>query len=301
MKRTSPHINAARESAREGNGEFGTQIHGEATDGTNNQTMGAPLVTFPIAEVVSGTARRIASDPETWARKCPQCRAIFTVEGDYSDVGSLTSDIAFHVTQAHNEYERDARAAGEIDPTLVREVTDPATTPLTGVPIGSMSNPINIDDPRVHRGEVFDTLRRSDGTLWHRARKGFSADWPYEIRLQADRELTDDEKHHASQLLGYQYRSTVAGERLGQIDSDTPFSFSVYADTSKSSRGSIGSAICDLEDGLPCMMENGSPARTTDRQGPKGSQLVEGFGPNAPQFEIYYDSIYVKNQPVLRL
>lgn len=263
-------------------GQYDFRTNGEADGGTSNDTMG--LVTYSLVEVRSDRTLRISADPEVWAQQCPKCNAIFTVTGDATDVGSIRSDISVHITEAHSTNED----IGEVLAAVAFTNWD------TTLPDGSSEQPVSVHDPRILLGERFDTVEGKDGTIWHRRRKDVYAGEPYQIRLQADRELTDDEKHQAAQLLGYGYASSVRGEGLGAMDSDTPFSFSVFADTTKSRRDDLGEAITDLEMDLPSIMENGSPLRKTDRAGvgTKDTRLVEGFGPNAPRFEIYYDSVH---------
>lgn len=111
----------------------------------------------------------------------------------------------------------------------------------------------------------------------------------YKVRMQFDREITDEEMQRACQLLGYQYRSAVAGESLGDPIRDGANSFNVYADFTKSRRDDLGDAYYDLENGIGTMIKEGSPIRKTDRSGPgtKGTRLVDGLGDGLnPQ--LYY-------------
>lgn len=155
-------------------------------------------------------------------------------------------------------------------------------------------------DPRVLDGQVFDAVRVYDaefddtsGTVFHRRRDGVFPEWPYAMRFQADRRLTADEIAHCAQLIGYAYRAEVRGEPIGHPQQDTPFSFTVYADTTKTRSDDIGMALERFESTLPELLRDGSPVRTTDRSGPgtKGTRLVDGFGDSVPRFELYYDAV----------
>lgn len=132
-----------------------------------------------------------------------------------------------------------------------------------------------------------------EGQKFYRRRDGVYPDTPYAIRIQANRELSPDEVKRLAGLTGYAYRSTVAGERLGDPVQDQPNSFVVYADITKSARDDLGLALSDFEDQLPDITREGTPVRTTDRKGPgtKGTRLVDGLGDDL-DVEIYYDSVY---------
>lgn len=113
------------------------------------------------------------------------------------------------------------------------------------------------------------------------------------MRFQANRELTEDEKQQFAGLIGYAYRSAVRGEPIGSPISDSPYSFVVSADTTKSRRDDLGQALEEFEDLLPEIVQDGSPVRTTNRSGPgtEGTRLVEGLNDPNLKFEIYYDDI----------
>ena len=281
-----------REQARLKDGKFGTQPHARPDRGLEPTT-------YPLSEVRSDRALRVESDPETWARSCPQCPAVFTVVGDATSVGTLTSDLAHHVTEAHNEVDGqifDALPA----PAPVRVGPDPrlmpaawASTPTDGSP----NNPVRADDPRLLMGEVFDAVEDSEGTgrVFHRSRPGVSPSEPYAMRFQTDRELTTDEAEQLAGLIGYHYRVTVSGESMEYPRFETPFAMNIGADTTKSRRDDLGQALHDFEAGLPEIIRDGSPLRTTDRAGAgtKGTRLIEGFGGRTPKLEIYYDDVVV--------
>jgi hypothetical protein len=149
----------------------------------------------------------------------------------------------------------------------------------------------------VQSGAVVDRVRvyDEDGhpSAFYRRTAGVFPEWPYQMRFQANRPLTETEKAQAAQLIGYAYRSTVAGESIGRPESDTPFSFTVSADTTKTRRDDIGMALESFETDLPGMLQHGSPVRTTDRAGAgtKGTRLVPGLNDPDLRFEIYYDSV----------
>jgi hypothetical protein len=163
--------------------------------------------------------------------------------------------------------------------------------------------------PEVQSGYVFDTVAVVDQyeingdwhnstTQFHRRRPGVFGGTPYEMRIQANRPLSDDEMGKMAGLMGYAYRATIAGEPIGGPMRDSPYSFVVSSDMTKSSRDDLGMGLEDFEDILPAMFEHGSPIRKTDRAGAgtKGTRLFEGFGSDLA-FEIYYDDVVDFNDP----
>lgn len=132
-----------------------------------------------------------------------------------------------------------------------------------------------------------------EGRTFYRSRPGQYPGTPYAIRIQANRELSFEEAQRLAGLTGYAYRSTVAGERLSNPELDSPNSFIVAADTTKSARDDLGMALADFEDSLPSLTKEGTPVRKTDRKGPgtKGTRLVDGLGDDL-EIEIYYDNAY---------
>lgn len=149
------------------------------------------------------------------------------------------------------------------------------------------------EDPDVQAGAVHDQVF-ADGTTFHRIRPGVHPGAPYAFRFQADRELSEEDMQRASQLIGYSYRANVAGEPLGDPVRDTPYSFVVGADTTKSSRDDLGMALEDFTEDLPVILREGSPVRKTDRAGAgtRGTRLVDGLGDTTPSFEVYADDVY---------
>lgn len=152
-------------------------------------------------------------------------------------------------------------------------------------------------DPEILNGQVVDDINVIDeqgySAVYHRRRDGVFPGTPYSMRFQANRPISDEEMNHLSQLIGYQYRATVRGESMGTPERDTPYSFTVYADTTKSSSDDLGHAMEKFETGLNDIIQNGSPVRTTDRSGPAGTRLVDGFNDSNLGLETYYDDVHV--------
>ncbi len=155
--------------------------------------------------------------------------------------------------------------------------------------------PVPSSDPRVQAGEVLDAVEY-DGVVFHRRRGGVYGEWPYAMRFQFDRPLTNDERSLVAGAIGYAYRATVAGEPMGWPEVDSPYSLVISADTTKTRRDDLGIALEEFEDRLPEIIEEGSPIRTTNRagEGTKGTRLVEGVGPIG--VEVYYDSVFMDPQ-----
>lgn len=190
--------------------------------------------------------------------------------------------LAKEAAASQAEFEAMLAARGSVKAAVVAEV---------GAPDGSADNPVKPDDPRLLAGEVFDTVEDAEGTVFHRRRDGVFPGEFYTMRFQADRKLTPEEIQQFAGLVGYTYRSTVAGERLDSAKPDTDYSFTIFADSTKSSRDDVGMALEKFEEDLPAAIRDGSPVRKTNQsgEGTKGTRLVEGFG--EIKFEIYYDSV----------
>ncbi len=152
---------------------------------------------------------------------------------------------------------------------------------------------VPVEHPAVQGGAVFDSVSVDD-RVFHRRRDKVYPGEPYAIRLQANRPLTDDEARHVAGAMGYAYRATVAGDPLGMPERDTPYSFVVSADTTKSARDDLGMALEAFEDMMPTMIDEGSSVRKTDRAGAgtKGTRLVEGMHEPDLAFEVYYDDVF---------
>ena len=158
----------------------------------------------------------------------------------------------------------------------------------------------NSNDPRAQAGDVLNRIAVVDPeypndtpTVFHRRRDGVFAGTPYAIRIQANRPLDAEDVKKMASLLGYNYRSTVAGESLGWPVRDTPFSFVVSADTTKSSRDDLGMALEEFETNLPDMIQNGSPVLKRGSRGKvAGERTIDGFKDDDLEFELYYDDVF---------
>jgi len=184
-------------------------------------------------------------------------------------------------TSARDRIRAGMSAAGQPSPGLVR---------LDPVPDGAA---VPVEHPAVQGGAVFDSVSVDD-QVFHRRQDKVYPGVPYAIRLQANRPLTDDEARHVAGAMGYAYRATVAGEPLGMPERDTPYSFVVSADTTKSARDDLGMALEAFEDMMPTMIDEGSSVRKTDRAGAgtKGTRLIEGMHEPDLAFEVYYDDVF---------
>ena len=183
--------------------------------------------------------------------------------------------------------------------------TTPASTRSrrpAGTPTGGQFAPEVHAEPEVELGATdhvdhslvddAPAVMRACGTVFHLRRDGVFPLWPQAMRFQFDRPLSPGEYRQAAQIIGYAYRATVAGESMGQPEIDSPSSFIVYADTTKTRRDDLGMAMEEFEDVLPQMLEEGTPVRSTNRAGPgtAGTRLVDGMGPI--EFRIYYDDVW---------
>ncbi|MCC3299766.1 hypothetical protein [Arthrobacter caoxuetaonis] len=155
-----------------------------------------------------------------------------------------------------------------------------------------IETPVPVSDPRLQSGQVFDKVIDEDGTVFHRRRPGVFAGTPYAMRIQASRPLSEDERNQFASLVGYTYASTIRGESLGDAHPDTPYSFIVAADMTKTRRDDLGQGLDEFETNLPENLQEGTRIRTTNRTGPIGTQAVEGFHDPDLTFEIYYDDIF---------
>jgi len=174
----------------------------------------------------------------------------------------------------------------------LRAPLDAAETATDGV--------FSSDHSKAQAGEILNTIDvKQDGYIrrFYRRGSGVTADPQvpggdfYEIRLQANRKLSPDEAQKLAGITGYQYRSTIAGESIGDPYQDTPYSIVVGADSTKSARDDLGDGLFDFEATLNEMVKNGTPIRKTNRAGvgTQGTRLIDGFGEDL-KIEIYYDS-----------
>lgn len=147
----------------------------------------------------------------------------------------------------------------------------------------------------IQRGDVVDTMivvdpdyPEDDGTTFYRSTNEVIPNEPYQIRIQANRRLNNDDVVKMASILGYSYRSTVAGENLGMPYQDSPYSFVVPADTTKSRRDDVGMALEDLEKRYPTMLIEGTPQRKTQNN----TRAIDGFEDDSLKVDFYYDSAY---------
>ncbi|MEJ7648630.1 MAG: hypothetical protein WKF57_06185 [Nakamurella sp.] len=154
--------------------------------------------------------------------------------------------------------------------------------------LDATSGPVYDDSP-------FPDTIDVDGETFHLSRDGVYPGEPYQIMLRANRSLSDEEIKRMAQLVGYTYRSTVAGESIGDPDRTSPEAFVVSADTTKSQRDDAGQAMEEFEEQLPELLQQGSPVRKTDRAGvgTKGTRLIDGLAEPRLRIGIYYDDVFV--------
>jgi hypothetical protein len=137
---------------------------------------------------------------------------------------------------------------------------------------------------------VFDRVLAEDGTVFTRRQPGTFPEFRNDMRLQASRELTDEELARFAGLVGYANRTEIRGEPMSDPDRDSPYSFVIGTGAKKSRSDDIGQALERFEDRLQILIAEGSPMRTTDRSGPgtRDTRLIQGFG-DSLVFELYYD------------
>lgn len=173
-------------------------------------------------------------------------------------------------------------------------VSSAADTVNTVEPVTMSTNGVvSSNDPRVQNGEVLDKVDVG-GQVYTRYVPGKNfPDSPYSMRIQANRTLSDEDKKRLAGLIGYNYRATVAGESLGYLESDSPYSFVIDSDTTKSQRDDLGMALEDFHNNMNEYVQQGTPLRKTNRSGPgtANTRLVSGFGKDFA-VEIYYDDVF---------
>jgi len=154
-------------------------------------------------------------------------------------------------------------------------------------------------DPEAQAGTVYDEIDVIDpdfpdeAVTFYRRKEGVYAGEPYHIRLQANRKLNAEDIKNMASLLGYNYRTTVADERLGWPKQDTPYSFVVFADMTKTSRDDLGMAVEELEENLPVFLKEGSPILKKGSRGKvAGERAIHGFNEKDLQVEVYYDNVF---------
>lgn len=129
-----------------------------------------------------------------------------------------------------------------------------------------------------------------EGTKYYKADNHRFAGDVYSMRIQFAQPITDEQMNQAAGLMGYNYRTTIAGESIGEPIRDTPYSFIVAADTTKSRRDDVGLAFEQFEGQLELYIKNGSPVRRTNQAGPntRGTRAINGLG-EGQSFALYYD------------
>lgn len=283
-------------------GQFKATTHQEAP-----LTLGAPAVEQSFVE---GRLRRLNRFDYLTGDQSAEITTKLNASLDFSDRNILALADEVHLRD-HGHTASDARNFGEAL-TLLREsghdehaesllrMMEPKTTraaaigtPPAPLPDG-VTAPVPSDDPRVQAGEVFDQVTVEGRGTFHRRRPHVHAGTPYAMRFQANRPLTEAEKSQFASLVGYAYRGTIVGESIGKPQSDSPYSFVVSSDMTKSRRDDLGVALEQFEAQLPIMVNEGSPKRKTNQAGPdtEGTRLVEGFNDPNLTFEVYYDDIY---------
>lgn len=150
--------------------------------------------------------------------------------------------------------------------------------------------------PDIQAGGIVNDVAVNDGvmtTTFSRSRPGAAPREPYAMRFQANRPLTSSETAIVAALVGYAYRAEVRGEAMDLPAQDTPYSFIVGADTTKSRSDDLGQALQRFEAALPALLRDGSPVRTTDRAGAgtKGTRLVPGLRDPNLKLQVYYDDV----------
>jgi hypothetical protein len=111
-------------------------------------------------------------------------------------------------------------------------------------------------------------------------RQFWDYDGPEGIRIEANRELSNNEMRHLTGLVGYAQRSELRGyEPISHAYRDGPNSFVVYQDPTKSSSDDIGMAYERFEDALPRIVSEGTAIRKTNRAGAgtKDTRAIEGL------------------------
>lgn len=214
-------------------------------------------------------------------------------------------DLAGHGLAAHLQQQATiAELRAQLTGTAQTTSTDPTDAPWTSASVANQAlphvplaeihpgTPVYVDHPEIQAGAARDKVLSIDGsTTFHRSRDGVYPSEPYKMRFQTSRPIDDGEMHQMAGLIGYAYASKVRGESLGEPVRDSPYSFVVYADTTKSRCDDLGEALQEFEEQLPAMIHDGSPVRTTDRNGPAGTRLVLGLNDPDLTFETYYDSV----------
>ncbi|WP_426990818.1 hypothetical protein [Pseudarthrobacter sp. Y6] len=120
-----------------------------------------------------------------------------------------------------------------------------------------------------------------------------TANEPSAFAFQADRAITDDEMAQMAAIIGYVYRATICGETMELPERISSSAFKVATDTTKSRRDDLSQAMEQFLNLLPTTLKEGSPIRTTSRQGPgtQGTRLIDGMGELTPALTVFANDI----------
>lgn len=287
MSHPTTPADTTREAYRRPDGQFGNQPAAESETDLATQTLDS------VAAAVDELSEIIAEDRELrragWAQGSRARTALaasreevmgnitaWAPHVELEDAGGKTVVYAGNGTLVFDDgsYSRADGPVGRPAPELPQ---DPA-------------EPVDVTHPAVQAGAVRDVVT-SGGQTFHRRQEGVYPAEPYAMRFQSERPITDDQMERSAQLIGYSYAMAGRGEGIGIAERDSPYSFVVGSDTTK---GRVYRHLDVFEENLPGILASGSPVRSTDRAGAgtKGTRLVEGMGPEAPTFELYYDSVF---------
>jgi len=188
--------------------------------------------------------------------------------GDYSDTGLKTSyDQVF--SENFGGYSVDS----------LRAALDTSEPSVGAAPVIVPSS----SDSRVQSGEVFDKVEH-DGVVYTRLTDNNYPSEPYQFRLQFSRELSDEEMTHARDLAAYAWAVDVRGETLElEPEKDTPFSFVIFGDTTKSRRSDSDSAVQDWKDTMSSFFTEGTKQKDESKRIPPVDKELT--------FELYADSV----------
>jgi hypothetical protein len=137
-----------------------------------------------------------------------------------------------------------------------------------------------IDARRARFGDAI----AANGNLW--ADESDMVEEFYQIRVTADRALDDDEAFNLFGAIGYAFRENLRGEELGLPQRESPNCWTADYDITKSRSDDWGYRLGAALTSARRYAVEGSPVRTTDRTGPRGTRLVEGLGPISLRFEF---------------
>jgi hypothetical protein len=248
-----------------------------------------------------------AKDPRT----CPYHGLVLRMNeaqsaGDFNEYYSLRSEV--------EEVERKGWIENETrkHPTVYAGLNTKDKATITGILNEARENALlnpnslsveevpSTDSDSAQQGYLLDSVRWIDsddqfdtGIIFERRREGVAPDWPSYIRIQANKKLDDEDVKQLASLLGYSYRTNVAGESLAMPQRDTPYSFIVFADTTKTARDDIGVALDGLENNYPQLIKEGTAKRKKAYRGqPAGTRAIEPFHDPELSIDFFYDSVF---------